>query len=308
MLNNEDLSQNFYNYLDNKGYKGKIVSARYIPELQKRFKQFHEQKLLDAEFYNEFKDYFEFQPEVEFDEINSLFIIAIPQPHYEAIFHWNNRKISGLIPPTYLYGRKVINQMNDVLLNYLSPAGYHVTPARLPQKLLAVCCGLATYGRNNITYVEGMGSFHRLSTFYSDFPCDQDNQWELKMMDLCEECSACVRKCPTGAIPTDRFLLRAEKCITYHNEQPGEIPFPDWIDPLWHNCLVGCLQCQKVCPANKQAKDWIEPGPIFNEKETKLLVSEKNIDLLPEDTKKKLEDFDLKDYYEILPRNLGVFL
>jgi epoxyqueuosine reductase len=197
--------------------------------------------------------------------------------------------------------------MNDVLSKYLSPAGYHVAYARLPQKLLAVSCGLATYGRNNITYVEGMGSFHRLSTFYSDFPCDQYNPWELKMMDLCEECSACVRKCPTGAIPTDRFLLRAEKCITYHNEQPGDKPFPDWIDPSWHNCLIGCLHCQKICPANKQFKDWVEPGPTFNEDETKLLVSEKNMDLLSDETKKKIEDFDLKDYYELLPRNLGVF-
>jgi len=307
MLNNEELSQNFYNYLENNEYKGKIVSAKYIPYLQNRFKEFQEQKLLDIEFYEEFKTYFEFQPDVDFDEINSLFVMAIPQPQYEAIFHWKNRKISLLIPPMYLYGLKVINQMNDVLSKLLNPAGYHVTHARLPQKTLAVSCGLATYGRNNITYVKGMGSFHRLSTFYSDFPCDQDSRRELQMMDLCEECSACVRKCPTGAIPTDRFLLRAEKCITYHNEHPGEIPFPDWIDPSWHNCLVGCLHCQKVCPANKQVKDWIEPGPIFNEEETKLLVSEKNIDLLPDETKKKIEDFDLKNYFEVLPRNLKVF-
>jgi len=70
---------------------------------------------------------------------------------------------------------------------------------------------------------------------------------------------------------------------------------------------VGCLHCQKVCPANKQVKDWIEPGPIFDEKETKLLVSEKNMDLLPDKTKKKIEDFDLKNYFTVLPRNLGVF-
>ena len=177
MVNTKELSKNFYAFLEKKGYKGKIVSAKYMPELKNRFQQYS--ILLDAGIHDEFKEYFEFQPNVDFD-VNSLFIMAIPQPHFEAIFHWNNRKISLLIPPTYLYGRKVIDQMHDALLNYLTPAGYNVAYARLPQKLLSVSCGLAAYGRNNITYVEGMGSFYRLSTFYSDYPCVQDNPWELK--------------------------------------------------------------------------------------------------------------------------------
>jgi len=37
----------------------------------------------------------------------------------------------------------------------------------VPIDRLAVRGGLATYGRNNVTYVPGMGSFHRLSAFYS---------------------------------------------------------------------------------------------------------------------------------------------
>lgn len=154
----------------------------------------------------------------------------------------------------------------------------------------------------------GMGSFHRLTAFYSDFLVEEDNWQELRIMDMCKECSACVRKCPTGAIPTDRFLLRVERCLTYHNEQPGDISFPDWIDPTWHNCLVGCLHCQKVCPANKKVINWTEPGPAFSEEETKLILSGKNIDQLSEETKKKIEEHDLLDYFEVIPRNLGVWV
>ena len=97
-----------------------------------------------------------------------------------------------------------------------------------------------------------MGSFHQLITFYSVFPIEEDNWQNLRMMEMCKECNSCIRKCPTHAIPSDCFLLRIERCIIFHNEQPGEIPFPDWIDPKWHNCFVGCLHCQKVCPANKK--------------------------------------------------------
>jgi len=84
--------------------------------------------------------------------------------------------------------------------------------------------------------------------------------------------------------------------------------FPDWIDPSWHNCLVGCMHCQKVCPANKKVVNWVEPGPTFSEVETKLLVSRKSIDELPEEIRKKVEKYDLANYLNVYPRNLGAIL
>lgn len=305
MINDNKIIEMFYENLDQKGYKGKIVSADHIPDLRKGVHKLQEQNLLDPYFYEEYKSYFEFEPEVDFPQIRSLFIISVPVPQFEANFHWNNKVFSLLIPSTYLYGLKIINQMIELVSEILEPSGYKVAYASLPQKTLAVRCGLAEYGRNNITYVSGMGSFHRLTTLYSDFPTEEDNWQELQMMDLCKECSACTRKCPTGAIPTDRFLLRAERCITFHNEQPGEIPFPEWIDPKGHNCLVGCLHCQKVCPANKKVINWTEPGPEFSEEETTLILDGKGYDNLPIGTKEKIEKFDLVNYYEVLPRNLS---
>ncbi len=307
MVDKNNIVANFYKSLEEKGYKGKIVSAKHIPELRQDVRKHHEAKLLDPEFYEEYKPYFEFESNVDFPEIKSLFIISVPQPQFEAVFHWNNKKISLLIPPTYLYGLKVINEMIEFLTEILKPEGYKVAYARLPQKTLAVRSGLAEYGRNNITYVPGMGSFHRLTTLYSDFPTEEDNWQELQMMEICKECSACTRRCPTEAIPTDRFLLRAERCITFHNEHPPEILFPEWIDPTWHNCLVGCLHCQKVCPVNKKVINWTEPGPEFSEEETRLLLNGQNLDQLPMETKKKIEQYDLVNYYEVLPRNLSPF-
>jgi epoxyqueuosine reductase len=307
MNNKRKIIKSFYENLEEKGYKGKIVSAEHIPELRHGVTKYHDQKLLDPEFYEEYKTYFEFEPEVDFQEIKSLFIISVPVPQFEAIFHFNNEKFSLLIPPTYLYGRKITDEMTEFLTEILKPEGYNATYAMLPQKTLAVRSGLAEYGRNNITYVQGIGSFHRLTTLYSDFPTEEDNWQELKMMDLCKECSACTRKCPTGAIPTDRFLLRVERCLTYHNEHPPETPFPEWIDTTWHNTLVGCLHCQKVCPANKKVKNWIEPGPEFSEEETKLILGGKSLDELNREAKEKIEKYDLVNYYEVLARNLKPF-
>ena len=308
ITNEKKIIQKFYKNLELKGYKGKIVSAKHIPDLQQAVPKYHKQKLLDPEFYEDYKPYFEFEPDVDFSEIKSLFIISTPVPQFEAIFHWNNKKISLIIPPTYLYGLRIIDSMIEFVSEIIKPRDYKVAYAQLPQKTLAVRSGLADYGRNNITYVEGMGSFHRLTTLYSDFPTEEDNWRELHMMDLCKECSACTRKCPTGAIPTDRFLLRVERCLTYHNEHPPDVPFPEWIDSSWHNCLVGCLHCQKVCPANKNVKNWTEKGPDFSEKETKIILDGINLDDVPKELKKKIEKYDLVKYYEVLPRNLNPFL
>ncbi|MHA1987532.1 MAG: 4Fe-4S double cluster binding domain-containing protein [Promethearchaeota archaeon] len=299
----KEISENFHQKLSLKGYKGKIVHAKRIPDLRNDMKKLKEH--IYPQIYKDYKTYFEFIPDVEFSEINSLFIIAVPVPQFQVKFYRNQQQYSTLIPPTYLYGKDITNNLKDLLSEILSPTGYNLAYARLPQKTLSVRCGLAEFGRNNITYISGLGSFYRLTTFYSDFPTNQDNWQEIRMMDLCKECSACVRKCPTGAIQTDRFLLHTERCLTHHNEQPGSTPFPDWIDPSWHNCLVGCLYCQKVCPANKKVNDWIDQGPEFTEIETKILLEGKKSDQLPHELKKKIEDFDLDSYLDLFPRNLN---
>lgn len=307
-MSENTIIENFYKILESKGYKGTIITANHIPELQTAVKKFNKENLLDPEFYEEYKKYFEFEPKTDFGEVKSLFMIAMPQPQYEIVFTWKNKEVPLIIPPTYLHGRALINESKAFLSDLLKPSGYSIEFARLPQKTLAVRVGLAEYGRNNITYVRGMGSFHRLFTFYSDFPYEQDNWQELSMMEFCKECSACIRECPTGAISKDRFLLRVERCLTFHNEHPADIPFPDWIDPTWHNCLVGCMHCQKVCPANKKVINWTEPGPTFNEEETKLLINGTTVESLPEETRSKVKEHDLTNYLFAYPRNLGVIL
>lgn len=125
-------------------------------------------------------------------------------------------------------------------------------------------------------------------------------------MKSCEKCSACLWSCPTGAITPHHFLLRAERCITFHNERRGD--FPDWIDPEWHHCIVGCLHCQTVCPENRDFLGWIEKKEEFSQEETELLLEGKQLDRLPSSVIRKLERLELIEYLDVLPRNLGALL
>jgi epoxyqueuosine reductase len=230
------------------------------------------------------------------------------------VFNLDSRRIMAIVPPVYLGFVEVEKHVTEIITSVLEPAGYTLTLAALPKKLLAVRSGMAKYGKNNITYVPGMGSFFRLTAFYSDLPCTEDGWRVPAMMDLCGECSACIRHCPTRAISGDRFLLHAEKCIAYLNEKPCGVPFPDWVEPAWHNCLVGCMLCQRVCPGNKDVIDWYEDGAEFSEEETRLLIEIDPAEVLevperlPAPLLKKLRDTGLFRELEIVPRTLRALL
>ena len=333
----ESIIQRLYTRLERGGFKGRVVSVQRLPDLQGEIEGRRAQGLFDAEFYRERLDWFAFRPPDDFLTAASLVVVAVPRPQTQVSFTWNGQTRALILPPTYAGYQETARQVGDLLAGWLAPAGYHVAPARLPVKALAVRAGLADYGRNNICYVPGMGSFHQLAAFYSDLPVPrpvpipetgtgsgtrrsrpapaaqaqgggQGDGWrEPHMLDRCQECQACLRGCPTRAISADRFLLHAERCIVFHNERPPEYPFPAWIDPAAHHCLVGCMRCQRICPENKPFLEWVEGDAAFSEEETGQLLAGATADGLPAATLKKLERLELMDYLDVLPRNLGVF-
>ena len=302
--------------LEERGYQGRVVSIEHLHELQDEIETRYRESQLDETLFRNYLSNFVFGPPDSLPEARSLIVVAVPAPQTRFTFPWNGEGIPIMVPPTYLHGSSTDRQAEDALAEILEPAGYRLAQAKLPRKLLAVRSGLAAYGKNNISYVPGMGSFHRLVAFYSnlpfdlaqDRPCQQDDWQEPRMLERCQSCSACLRNCPTGAITTERFLLRAERCITFHNEEPSDVPFPAWVDPSWHNCLVGCLHCQSVCPENKDSLAWVEDGAEFSAEETTLLVDGVPLNELPATMIEKLELSDLVAPFDILPRNLKVLL
>ncbi|HTX44334.1 MAG TPA: 4Fe-4S double cluster binding domain-containing protein, partial [Methanocella sp.] len=267
------------------GYAAQVVRAERVDELRESIEAGHRNGLYDEALYQEYLSQFVFSPE---PGARSLIVAAMRQPMVRFTFTYDHKPIRAIVPPTYLHSRENDRKVEESLAGILGPEGYRISPAVLPKKLLAVRSGLASYGRNNVTFIEGMGSFHRLTAFYSDMPCGEDGWRGLKALERCDDCGACARVCPTGAIAPDRFLLHAERCIVFHNEHPGEVPFPAWIDPSWHNCLVGCMFCQKVCPEDKPYLKQVVEGPAFSEKETALILSGADKDRLPAALAKKL--------------------
>lgn len=293
--------------LEKRGYQSRVVSIDHLDELKSEIENRVAEGLLDAGLYQDYLNEFDSFPPKDLPAAKSIVIVAIPSPQIRITVDRNGEQMPFIIPPTYPevemdgYIRALLKQIQE-------PGREHFSVGYPPKKLLAVRSGLASYGKNNVAYVPGMGSFFGLAGIYTDYPTANSSWQEPKMMERCENCSACLHRCPSGAITAERFLLHAERCITYHNEKPAGIPFPDWIDPAWHNCIIGCLHCQWVCPENKDVKSWVKEGPVFTREETELFLAGTPLEQVPAATRAKMHSVNLERWLSKLPRNLGALL
>ena len=288
------------------GYEGRVCRAERLADLRAEYEARRAAGELEPMLDDDYFRHYAFNAADVMPGARSVVVVAAPHPPVAFTFARRGKTYRLLVPPTYFQGAAADEKVAAVLNEMLAPGGGRVVRATLPVKLLAVRTGLAAYGKNNITYVEGLGSFYRLTAFLSDLPVDARDGWrEAAALPRCAECVACARACPTGAIADDRFLLHVDRCITFHNEMPPEVPFPRWLEPSWHECLVGCMKCQRACPENKAVRDWFVEGAAFDEAETALLLRGAPLDELPPALREKLERTDLAKGLDVLPRNLG---
>jgi len=298
--------EKFYRMIEDRGWKCRVIPSRHLSDLREVILGYYEQGLIDKELFRDQLNFLSFDPPADLPDARSIIILAVPTPQMRIGFRWQGKTVPVVIPPTYVsYTPRTLGVLT-VLTSWLKENGYLLANQQLPLKTLAVRSGLAHYGRNNICYVEEMGSFLQLAGAFSDMPCDDDPWQEPKMIDRCNTCTACLRNCPTKAISKDRFLIRAELCLTYHNEASGD--YPDWINPSWHHCLVGCMRCQSVCPENKNLINWFEDHSEFTEQETDFLLRCVPLENLPSVTVSKLKSLEINENYRNLCRNLSMII
>jgi len=294
--------------LEKRGYRAVAVPIGRLEEVRGRYEDLAREGKLDDEFARGLLRNLTLEPPESMPDAASLVVVASRDPEVLCVFECRGEEVRVTVPPTYLHLREKGAKVERELEKLLPPGSRVGCLLNAPHKSLAVRSGLALYGRNNITYVPGMGSFHLLTTVCTDVPCEGVEWSAPAMMPACEFCEACVAACPTGAIPQDRVLLRAELCVTLWNEKPEGVPFPDWLEPDWHDSLVGCMMCQRACPENADYVGFSEDGPRFTGDETERLLRGGAPEDLTDELRGKLEKWDLLEWLAVLPRNLAVHL
>jgi epoxyqueuosine reductase len=203
-----------------------------------------------------------------------------------------------------LFGIVDIKRIMEIQEEIALQKGFSTFPIMLPKKLLAVCSGLAQYGNNGLVYIKGMGSYFRLTAFATDFKNNNYTWIKPSLMDSCAHYGKCVENCPAKALKHGIPWVNIDKCITEFNEQEGD--FPDWLHRDWHNCVIGCIKCQEVCPLNN--KEWQTIIIPIEYSEVEELLNSKYFSDVSEHLKTILKSLDLDRYYTEIKRNINYLI
>lgn len=249
------------------------------------------------------KDYFNFSLD---PAIKSLVIIALPSPPCYVEIESDFGIIEADIPPVYIYRDQQLSMIKETVSKVFEQYHLKSWPVVLPKKMLATMCGFGKYGRNDLLYIEGMGSCHRLTVFGADMICTDEVEFASDLrMDRCSKCGVCINQCQTGAIDRENIQIAADRCLTFYNERKD--PIPEWIHHDWHNCIIGCIRCQENCPANKGLWNRKKVAE-FSYDETRMLLESATFEALDTALQDKLTELNLDRYFDVLSRNLSLMI
>ncbi len=303
--------------LNKNGIKGAVVSVERLHEIESNLLDLATSGEVDLKTNKDVPQYqytyekiisgkkYKYDYNKDLEGAKAILILAIPTPVHQVGFTINSNAIDVLIPSDYMQ-RKASKELDEYLKRTLMSYGHKALKAKLPLKLLAVRSGLADYGRNNISYVEGMGSRLFLTAYYVDCQLPEDNWREPVRMNLCSTCKICMNNCPTKAIIENKRVILAERCLVLYNEFEDDIP--KWVKKEYHNALIGCVKCEEKCPMNLKYKNQIVTLPAFNEEQTKEILQTKNLHDLSFDTYKMIHDYEINEYYHLFHRNFSLLI
>jgi epoxyqueuosine reductase len=293
-------------------YKYRTFSVRHLEELQEDIEKFkREGKISNNEIFRSYIDTKTYDLPENLANASSVIVMAVFTKLMFVNFHWNGKIHNIMIPPQYYDDGITLEQLrNTVQKDIIKKDGYRLEHAqKVLLKRMAVRSGLGTYGKNNICYVDGMGSYITLYAFFTDCPFEADHWGEVKMLDNCSHCRICLKQCPTRAITNRNFIIDAGRCITLYNERDGK--FPNWIKWNAHNALMGCMKCQLHCPANHEVYKLAGRLDDVTEDETRKIIKGEPDDALIKSLTAKLKSYypaTSEKYFPIFTRNLKVLI
>ena len=288
--------------LESAGFRAAFLPYHAIAQIIKSYDDLSEKSKEVQYVQNAIKHFQNNQPpNIPFEPLSFL-IVAQPGDYAQFILSVEGKQIAIPIPPPFNEPTEQ-KRFNDMVESVIK--GHKTAHTRgISQKLLAVLSGLGRYGRNNICYIEKLGSFFNLRAFYTDIPCE-DNSQPLRFLDDCEACGLCRDNCPTGAIGQN-IVINATRCLSMYNEVDGAIP--EWIPQSAHHTMISCLRCQEICPVNKSLPKKKIHTLEFNEIETQALISS-NTTPIPSELNQKIKQFGLDDgFISIAGRNVNLVL
>jgi len=189
--------------------------------------------------------------------IAAVFPYLLPEPYYTG------RNVSRYAVPRDYHGVCGARlERACALLRGAFPGEefrWHCDSTSLPEAELAVKAGLGTRGRHNLLITREYGSWVFLGEIITSAKPIPMLNAECSILNSCDNCGACVKACPTGALSDNGFARK--KCLSYITQKKGSLALEEEALIRQAGAAWGCDICQEVCPRNRGVK--IDPLPEF---------------------------------------------
>ena len=294
-------------------YKFRTVSVSQFPALQAEYDRFRgDVRLSRSKTFQDKVASLNFRLPRDFPNAKSVIVVAAFAKTMYANFQLQGRSYRIMVPFQYYLDDLNARTLTEIVRkDIIKEPGHRVVDISetVPLKHLAARSGLGRYGRNNVIFVDGMGSYNLLYAFLTDYSFP-DNSWsEIELLDICRRCDHCDRICPTYCISRGNFLINIDKCITLYNENAGS--FPNWILGSMHHALMGCMRCQAPCRVNGGVADISGQLEDITEEETRKVLQGTPDETLLVSLQRKLRQFPAaasRELFPILTRNLNALI
>jgi epoxyqueuosine reductase len=292
---------------ETRGYRVAVGHLELLGAVRRSFESRRESGEFEDAFYRDNLDAFTYLEGVSLKNPRSIILVAVPKPAHILVFTVEDKKVETILPPTYIRYRKTYAEVRDDLAEALSGTGFRVELVNVPLKALANRLGLLSYGRNNVGYIAGLGSYSQLVGLVSDMPPAEGSptpQPAETLLARCRKCRICAAACPMGAIEKERVLIHAEKCYTLFSESPK--PIPEHLKPPSPKCIIGCLRCQELCPEDKGLLRYENAAVSFDAEETEAFLGMKPAADGPafDRAQRKFRELGLTEGFPVFRRNL----
>ncbi len=255
-----------------RGYHLACGDIGVLQEVRAELEQRRNQGEFDSRFERKRLSFFEYEKSSEaIAAPRAVLMLAVPRPAHRLVFELASGPFETILPPIYYRYSKLFEEVGEDLCAAVPGLRCRLGRLLAPLKPIACRLGLARYGRNNITYVSGCGSYFQLLGYVTDADLGVARAADCaaaQLMAECEGCEICVSACPTGALSEDRVLAHAEHCTAYFSE---ESELECRVAPP---CLFGCLVCQQICPVNRDLLRVEPAGVSFDCSETELILAQ----------------------------------
>lgn len=230
------------------GVAGVEVYSDYLAEVRARSKE-TAARLEDYMVPPDDTSFFErlSEPRETLPDARAIIILGVGAYDKGAVYTNARKELRGKIARTY-HCYPVVRQIAEKLAAFIEESGYKAVPGQdVPLKFVADRMGLGAYGKNGLLMTEKCGSYVGLRGVITNMPIAPD-RFD-KMKPPCDDCEACLRACPTGALYAP-YKVNPRLCINPLTRKQEYIR-PE-LRAKMQNWICGCDICQEVCPVNRK--------------------------------------------------------